>query len=191
MLAAERQEGLRQVILETVDLAHTQAFRRILRLILEHNLTRFSATIRAASVWLGLPFDVGECAGPEPDTGTGAGLPRGPALRSAAIDQAAAQAVYLALWASALDDAVATVDRRPLADDSDAERRFAATYLLAQLGTVGAIMAIGKALDDTDLRVVLAALLLTNPSSIIACRRPTYSSGWKGLSRASQNKRGI
>src|SRR5438874_8907406 len=47
LLAAQREEGLRQVILETVDEAHPHAFRRLLRLILDHDLTRFSATVRA------------------------------------------------------------------------------------------------------------------------------------------------
>src|SRR5262249_24919641 len=38
LLAAQRQEGLRQVILESIDEAHPQAFRRMLRLILDQNL---------------------------------------------------------------------------------------------------------------------------------------------------------
>ena len=53
LLAAQREEGLRQVILETVDEAHPQAFRRMLRLIIDQNLARFSATVRAFDVWLG------------------------------------------------------------------------------------------------------------------------------------------
>ncbi|MES2462027.1 MAG: hypothetical protein V4671_15695, partial [Armatimonadota bacterium] len=51
LLAAQREEGLRQVILETIDEAHPEAFRRMLRLIIEHDLTRFSATIRALDTW--------------------------------------------------------------------------------------------------------------------------------------------
>ena len=57
LLAAQRQEGLRQVILESIDEAHPEAFRRMLRLILEHNLLRFSATVRAADVWFELRWD--------------------------------------------------------------------------------------------------------------------------------------
>ncbi len=40
LLAAQRQEGLRQTILETVDEAHPEAFRRMLRLIIDQNLMR-------------------------------------------------------------------------------------------------------------------------------------------------------
>ena len=57
LLAAQRQEGLRQVILESIDFSHPDAFRRMLRVIDENNLVRFSATVRAANVWLGLQLD--------------------------------------------------------------------------------------------------------------------------------------
>ena len=45
LLAAQREEGLRQVILESVDEAQPALFPRLLRLIVEHNLSRFSAAI--------------------------------------------------------------------------------------------------------------------------------------------------
>jgi hypothetical protein len=57
LLAAQRQEGLRQAILETIDEAHPQAFRRMLRLIQEHDLARFSAVVRAVNVWFGFSWD--------------------------------------------------------------------------------------------------------------------------------------
>src|SRR5437870_2194741 len=62
LLAAQRQEGLRQSILETVDGAHPEAFRRMLRLILEHDLARFSATVRAVDVWFGFQWDSASAA---------------------------------------------------------------------------------------------------------------------------------
>src|SRR5262249_26979753 len=43
LVAAQRQEGLRQTILESIDEAHPEAFRRMLRLIAENDLARFSA----------------------------------------------------------------------------------------------------------------------------------------------------
>ncbi|GAB4459845.1 MAG: hypothetical protein OHK0029_23000 [Armatimonadaceae bacterium] len=43
LLAAHRQEGLRQEIFEAVDESHPEAFRRMLRLVIEHDLLRFSA----------------------------------------------------------------------------------------------------------------------------------------------------
>lgn len=58
LLAAQRQEGLRQVILESVDECHPEAFPRFLRLILEEDMLRFASTSRAACVWFGLDYDV-------------------------------------------------------------------------------------------------------------------------------------
>lgn len=55
LLAAQRQEGLRQSILEAADEAHPEAFTRILDLAVSENLIRFAATIRAVSVWFGFP----------------------------------------------------------------------------------------------------------------------------------------
>ncbi len=57
LLAAQRQEGLRQSILECVDGAHPEAFRRMLRLIRDQNLTRFSATARAVNTWFGAEWE--------------------------------------------------------------------------------------------------------------------------------------
>src|SRR5205814_4178257 len=47
LLAAQRQEGLRQTVLEKVDEAHAEAFGRMLHLVLDHDLIRFSGTLRA------------------------------------------------------------------------------------------------------------------------------------------------
>ncbi len=60
LVAAQRQEGLRQSILESVDEAHPIAFQRMLKLILDENLIRFAATLRAVDVdvWFGFGLDV-------------------------------------------------------------------------------------------------------------------------------------
>ncbi len=58
LVAAQRQEGLRQSVLEAVDLAHPDAFLRMLGVIIEHRLVRFAATVRAVSVWTGEQLDV-------------------------------------------------------------------------------------------------------------------------------------
>jgi hypothetical protein len=57
LLAAQRQEGLRQSILEAADEAHPAAFDRIIDLVLREDLLRFAATIRAVGVWFGFPED--------------------------------------------------------------------------------------------------------------------------------------
>ena len=56
LLAAQRQEGLRQNILETIDEAHPEAFRRMLRIIIDNDMVRFSSVIRAVDVWFGFGY---------------------------------------------------------------------------------------------------------------------------------------
>lgn len=52
LLKAQREEGLRQVILESADELNPQSFVRYLRIIVEHGLLRFSSVFRALITWL-------------------------------------------------------------------------------------------------------------------------------------------
>ncbi len=172
LLAAQRQEGLRQVILESIDEAHPLAFRRMLRLILERNLIRFSATVRAADVWFGLMWDV---TSPRVITAT---LER--ALRYLddadsrvkALNSDAAEDAYLALWATAFEDAPATIQPASrLLAEPNVERRFVGAHLLAMLGLPDAQRALIPALDDDDVRVTARAFMElrhVNPESVEA-----------------------
>lgn len=57
LISAQRQEGLRQTIIESLDEAHPDAIPFIIALILEHDLTRFSSVVRGFDVWTGLPWE--------------------------------------------------------------------------------------------------------------------------------------
>lgn len=56
LLAARLQEGLRQVICETMDEGTKEAFLAVCDVIEENNLIRFSSVQRAVSTWIGI-FD--------------------------------------------------------------------------------------------------------------------------------------
>jgi hypothetical protein len=158
LLAAQRQEGLRQAILEAVDEAHPDAFRRMLRLILEHGLTRFSATVRAIDVWLGFAEGAGDRRRMDGMLERLLQYLDDEPARADAVRRGEPEDAYLALWSSAYDDAPATV---PLADallrEDDVERRWVAAYLLAQLGLTTSVAALVPALDDPDLQVAAVA----------------------------------
>lgn len=158
LLAAQREEGLRQVILETVDEAHPQAFRRMLKLILEHNLTRFSATVRAIDTWLGYQWE-GASAGVVNQTIERISLYlEDSAARAAALQNQDAEPAYLALWTHAFDDAVATVKpATELLQHAKPEHRYVAAHLLAQLGLLSSQKNLLRVLDDADLRVATRA----------------------------------
>jgi len=57
LLAAQRQEGLRQSILETLDETHLGALKYMINLILENDLARFSSVVRAINVWFGFNWE--------------------------------------------------------------------------------------------------------------------------------------
>ena len=57
LLAAQLQEGLRQMILESLDGASLKSLQHFIGVILEHNLTRFSSVVRAVDVWFGFGWE--------------------------------------------------------------------------------------------------------------------------------------
>lgn len=159
LVAAGRQEGLRQVILESVDEAHPEAFRRILRIVAERDLARFSATVRAFDVWLGIQLPGGSLRKVNELLSQVERFIADDAGRKAAIESGDAETTYLALWTSAYHDAVRSIDlARPLLGDARPERRYVAAHVLGQIGVNRATEALVVSLDDTDLRVAARAL---------------------------------
>ncbi|MGB7414618.1 MAG: hypothetical protein WA902_10455, partial [Thermosynechococcaceae cyanobacterium] len=158
LVAAQRQEGLRQVILETIDEAHPQAFKRMLRVILEQNLVRFSATIRAADVWLGLHWDVEQRRWVQKSLEQLLNLFENPEQRELALSGDDPHQTYLALWLlgfEAIESAIAPAVT--LLKHERAEVRFVAAYLLRQLAIPEAQAAIVPALADPELGVAVQA----------------------------------
>jgi hypothetical protein len=170
LLAAQRQEGLRQSILEAVDLAHPRAFRRMLKVIVDQNLVRFSAVLQAMDVWLGFGWDA-ESPGVINRTLTRViELLEDEAARKKALAGTDAEAVYLSLWAMATEDAMASIPvAEKLLKHKSPEVRYAAVTHLRNLGLVGANLAAWKASDDDDLRVAVRA---TGFGSYVGYRAP-------------------
>lgn len=57
LVAARLQEGLRQSIVERMDEGTIEAFIYILKVIIDHNLIRYSSVVRALAVWTGLGIE--------------------------------------------------------------------------------------------------------------------------------------
>ena len=164
LLAAQREEGLRQSILEVVDEAHPQALRRMLALILEHGLSRFASVARATGVWFGLEVIAGERRRIEALLGRCLELLTDPpaTLPADPLD------AYLALWAIATTDVDAAIDQAAgLLGDGDAERRFAAVRLLSEARTPSTAGPLARALTDDDPRVAAVAVrrLASHPAA--------------------------
>ena len=57
LLAAQLQEGLRQMILESLDETSLASLQHFIGVILGHNLIRFSSVVRAVDVWFGFGWE--------------------------------------------------------------------------------------------------------------------------------------
>ncbi|HQU83001.1 MAG TPA: hypothetical protein PKY59_07755, partial [Pyrinomonadaceae bacterium] len=57
LLAAQRQEGLRQTILEALDETSVGALKYMLKVIVKNKLARFSSVVRAVDVWAGFGWE--------------------------------------------------------------------------------------------------------------------------------------
>lgn len=159
LIAAQRQEGLRQVILETVDEAHPEAFRRMLQLISREKLARFSSVVRAVDVWLGMQWDAASAAKAQRVIERLSSLIEDEAAAQAALSGNDAQAAYLGLCVMAFADVEqAIMHAGPLLNHPHVEQRFVAASFLAQAHLPESREALLPALHDQDLRVVAVAL---------------------------------
>ncbi len=159
LLAAQRQEGLRQAILGTTIDSHPQAFRRMLRLVREHNLARFSAVVEAVKYWFDLGWDSATSATVNAVIDKALRCLDDEAARSLALDGADAEGAFLALWSIALEDAHRAIPAAArLLAHPNAELRYIAALHLGQLDLPEADRARLAALDDADPRVAWCAL---------------------------------
>ncbi len=163
LLAAQRQEGLRQAILEAVDFAHPDAFRHMLRVIRDNRLARFSATVRAADVWLELHLD-SQSAGYVSDTlETIAEYLDDEKLRAKALGGNDAEKAFFALWSIGFDDGPAAIRQATtLLKHKKSEMRFMGVHMLGMLSLRDAYEPLLAAIEDSDLRVATYAATAAN-----------------------------
>ncbi len=158
LIAAQRQEGLRQVIVETVDEAHPEAFIRMLRLIREHDLARFSAVVCAVNVWFGLAWDSVSVKVVNDTIDRVLTLLADEGARKKALAGNDAEDVFWALWSIAFFDAQAAIPvAAELLQHGQEEIRFVTAVHLCQLALPQADAVRVAALDDEDLRIAWQA----------------------------------
>jgi predicted DNA-binding WGR domain protein len=160
LLAAQRQEGLRQTIVQSADGAHPEAFPRLLRMIVDHDLIRFSSIARAVDVWLSLLWDSASTKILKENITGILDCCESASKHQQALTSQDAETVYRALWVSACRDAPATVPiAQRLLGDPSPEIRYVAVWLLVQLGIPMASQAKAVAIDDDHLQVAILAAL--------------------------------
>ncbi|MFK7768662.1 MAG: DUF5724 domain-containing protein [Mariniblastus sp.] len=157
LIAAKRQEGLRQVIIENADLAHPDAFKRILKLIIDENLIRFSSVARSVDIWLRLMWDSSSTKVLQENVEAVLQL-QNPKNRKKALTSSDAETVYRALWVSASEDAPSTVKlAKSLLKNKSEEIRFVAVWILNLLSIPTAAQAASSALSDENLQIAVLA----------------------------------
>ncbi|HYF15822.1 MAG TPA: DUF5724 domain-containing protein [Phycisphaerales bacterium] len=158
LLAAQRQEGLRQAILETAASGHPGAFARLCRVILEHDLCRFSSVVRAADTWFGLFWDSASSKVIEEAIGRALRYLEDASLRSTIFRSGSPQDVYFALWAEMFEDLDNGIRRCSEAmENKDALVRYAACHRCRFLNLDDAKRVLTRGVDDPDIRVAALA----------------------------------
>ena len=176
LLAAQRQEGLRQTIVQNIDCAHPDAFVRMLRLIVEENLIRFSSICRSIDVWFGLLWDSASTKVMTKYVEEVLQFLESPKERDAGLKSDDAETVYRALWTLAYEDvAVAVPAAAKLLKHSKDEIRYVATWILSMIGTSAAQNARLPAMDDQNLQVALLAASGTRGTDIDVDDEPDVS----------------
>lgn len=167
LLAAQRQEGLRQSIVQNIDCAHPSAFVRMLRLILDKDLIRFSSVARSVNVWLGLMWDSVSAKVLTENVQAILKMVESAAERKKGIASSDPETVYRALWASAFEDAAATIPlaAKLLTSKSD-EIRFVAAMILTMIGLEESERANLAALEDPNLHVAMMAAVASEGLSL-------------------------
>ncbi|MFP3833910.1 DUF4132 domain-containing protein [Chryseobacterium sp. SIMBA_028] len=109
LLAAQRQEGLRQTILEALDETSIGALEYMTNVIVEHKLTRFSSVVRSIDTWTGLGWEAEKESVVKNIVSLAHTYFSNPELVPDAIKSKNNNEVYMALWVQGVWDVDKTV----------------------------------------------------------------------------------
>ncbi|MBL1409424.1 DUF4132 domain-containing protein [Sphingobacterium faecale] len=135
LLAAQQQEGLRQTILETLDFTSVKALKRFIRLILEHNLVRFSSVVRAVDTWFGFGWEAPKAATIKRTLELALQFLDHPEQVEGALQSKDNLELYVALWSKAIvdvDEANAAVVRVVTDEKSALESKLVALFFMRE-----------------------------------------------------------
>jgi Family of unknown function (DUF5724)/Domain of unknown function (DUF4132) len=180
LLAAQRQEGLRQTILEGLDETSVGGLKYMINVIISNKLARFSSVVRAIDVWAGLGWES------EREKTVNLFLEKAheylenPDKIPEAVKSANNMDVYMALWAQGIFDVEENAPfLHELYEKGNAEKRALALKFAFEAKNDKLNMPLYyKALGDTDLMVLAWALNgikdLTNLSATVYRNNPNF-----------------
>lgn len=160
LLAAQRQEGLRQTILEVLDETSVGALKYMIGVVLEHKLARFSSVVRAIDTWAGFGWESEREKAITTFLEKARGFLDEPARIAPSIASPDNLEVYTALWAQGVLDIERCLPLlESLLNDGNAEKRALALKFAAETRLIGLQLTFfTRALDDSDQFVLAWAL---------------------------------
>ena len=170
LLSAQRQEGLRQTIMECLDETSLGAMRHLIKVVIDEKLCRFSAVVRALDVWCGLGWEAEKEATVRRFMALGYKYLSDPALIEGAMETKDNAEIYMALWAQAtidVDGCTPLLER--LYKTGNREKRCLALYFVDEIKRNTLRLHFAKAsVSDPDLAVFYFSLLLLNSADLDA-----------------------
>lgn len=133
LIAAKLQEGLRQSIVESMDEGNLAATTYILKIILDHDLIRYSSVLRALDVWTGLGLEATNRRVAKQSIEYAYRCLTDEILRNQWLQSKDVNKLFMSLWASAVkeeQDLYANIDF--IMEHGELYQKIVAQYLLTQ-----------------------------------------------------------
>ncbi|WP_125720216.1 DUF4132 domain-containing protein [Flavobacterium ustbae] len=160
LLAAQRQEGLRQTVLEALDETSIGALQYMIRVIIDNKLTRFSSVVRAIDTWTGLGWESEKETTVRNIIELASGYFSNPETISTGVKSKNNNEVYMALWVQGVLDVEKTVPYlHELLEKGSVEKKSLALKFAGETNDPYIEMPLYfKALDDENLQVLAFAV---------------------------------
>ncbi|WP_338552839.1 DUF4132 domain-containing protein [Paenibacillus sp. KS-LC4] len=155
LIAARLQEGLRQSIVEQMDMGTIKAMQFMLKIVEDNNLIRFSSVVRALDVWTGLNLEAANTRVAKLCLDYAVQSLGNKELREQWLESSNVNEVFMALWATAVHEEDDLKDKITyLMEGQDTYRKVVAQYALAQSNNPAMRFAIAKNwLDEADIEL--------------------------------------
>lgn len=194
LLAAQRQEGLRQTILESLDEAGTEALQYMVDVIEKNKLTRFSSVVRSIGTWTGLGWETEKESVVKNIVSLANIYFNNPEKISEAVKSKNNNEVYMALWVQGVWDVEQTVPYlNDLFDKGSIEKKcLAVKFAIETRDPYIQMPLFYKAVLDGDLQVLafagqaLSTLLSVNVKSKFYINNPDYPGFFEKLHELTQ-----